>query len=264
MTREHPVTCVDVRDAIVAGTVTPEIVAHGGSCPACAELLADDAVLGRFLVEPADDAGADEVAAQVLAKIHQERNPVPRLPSPVRMGLVWTAVFVPAVVMFGWRPRPDLAGYPVERMALVLGGLWLAGAVAGLVVLRPLHRPLVAARGLWVAVALTLPMVLGVLPRVENGIEAPWVAATLHCFERGASLAAVVLAALWLSDRRSRPGAWWWAGASGLAAIAGGLMLQVACPVTDMGHLVVGHGAIGIVFAAVIAGGIGTRRAIAG
>jgi hypothetical protein len=245
-------TCAEVQAEIRAGAVSSGARAHAAGCPACAQLLADDAALGKVLAAapgpgPADDALADAI----LGRIEAERNPLPRVPAWVRAALVWAAIAAPGLAFLVAKPRPDLSGSTLLPWLAAAGAWVLAGGVGARVALRPVHRAAVASPGAWIALSLALPLAIGLGATADVGT---FLGPAAHCFSRGAATAVVVLALLRGTDRRSRPTPAWWAGASGLAAVAGGLMLHASCDLTGVAHLLAAHASIGAALALVAAG----------
>jgi hypothetical protein len=202
-------------------------------------------------VEPPPVADLDALFADVQRSVAAERGArawLRGLATPVRALLaaaVIALLAVLAVTVFG---RPDMAVYPIARMALLLvviaGGLSLLVALA----LRPLQRPAVPG---WLATAITSAALIALLAvyglpaaHVDHpaSVQAPgWLPLLRRawpCLLIGSTLAAFVYAFLSLLDRGGGARTVVTAAASGLAA---NLALQLHCPVTDPMHMVFGH-----------------------
>ena len=153
--------------------------------------------------------------------------------------------------------RPDLEVYPGARMATVLlvigAGLTLMLAF----VLRPLHLPALPAWVLATATTATLLALLVVygMPAAHlahpASLQAPGGSALLQraapCLVIGIVIGAIVYAALALLDRGGSRRALVTAAASGLTA---NLALHLHCPVTDPGHMMLGHLGVAVVLIA--------------
>jgi hypothetical protein len=258
--------CFQVHAALREGrTDDPSVASHAAVCPLCAELVASDAELGRTLA--ASEAGG-EASAAVLSRVAGDRHPS-RMPSAARGVLTATLLVLPAFAVWAGAPRPDLHAYPLARMLLTLGLLAGSAVVVSAVVLRPVHRAAPGARSLRIAFALFVPVWLGALPQVITGHPAStpdidlW-AASWGCFLSGSVFSVGALLAVAITERRRRAPLWWHAAAVAFAAFAGALALQLTCPVTAPAHLVLGHGVIGLVWAAWFVGGIASIRAVSG
>ncbi len=163
---------------------------------------------------------------------------------PVTMGLV--------------RHRVDWAVYPRLRMALVLAFAAAFTLFFLRRVVQPLYRPEPRVRdGVAGPVgAALLLLLLGVLPEAESphplsllGREHDFAPRAVSCllWGTGAAAASAVLGH-WLAWGRGR-----WAVVVGTTAIAL-FALQLHCPLTHRGHLVVGHGGVLLGVALVVAG----------
>lgn len=167
--------------------------------------------------------------------------------------------------------RPDWAVYPGVRMAAevvaLLGGLAVTLAVGT----RPLHRPRVnsvmrgalgvGALASWVLLALWAPAHADMAH--QPAADASLWKTAVPCLLFGSALGLPALAALWLVDRHPSLN-------TTLAGVVGGLVaalgLQLHCPITSVGHRVVGHllTSLLIVGVGVGVGVIARRRAALG
>lgn len=257
--------CSDVHHAIREGRADePSVLAHAETCDSCAELLAESGALGLALADlpvlpPVLEAPRPDRA---WAAIQSERGFWAwgrGLSTPVKaMGMVVTVVLVLAGVLWG-HPRPDLAAYPMDRMALVLGVL---GAVLGIVAwarMRPLHRAPLTWRTSLVLASVAIPLVVAGLDEAVTGHMAsmnkgPFWPVTINCFVTGSGLGlAVALLAQWFERRQQQP-----LVVVGLSAAAmgltGNIAMQLFCPITDPMHLLLGHASIGVAWAIVAVG----------
>jgi hypothetical protein len=218
----------------------------------CSDLAADGGWLGQRLASaarlgPADDA----LAAKVLAEVQRDRAPSWR--SGGRQLLVWAAFF--GVVALGTTHQGLRYGAP-----LLLG----AAAGAAATVLRPLHRPAAGAAPARVVGALALPLAVALYPMGGGPMDAAWLAATAGCFAWGAVTSLAVWAVIRATERRRRPSLGWVVASVAFAALAGGTVLELSCPVPHVAHRLLGHGAIGLVGAVVVGSLAAARQALGG
>lgn len=258
---EETLDCRDVRDALVRGEVPegPEVQAHLSECPACADVLADHALLGRELGRVAPGAPPVELSTllgQVEESIQSERGVRGRLRSlstPWRIACALVAVGVVAGFVLVFKPRSDLSAYPIDRLALTVAfyALLIGGAFA--LELRPLQRRALPGwvRPVLAAVALLVPVVFALVPSPPAPpmhMTGSFAHVTFGCFMFGTGLAIPVLVLLFLLDRRAH-GTW---GVVLLGAAAGGLVanlgLLLHCPARNVAHILLGHASIGVVF----------------
>jgi hypothetical protein len=173
----------------------------------------------------------------------------------VAIALGVAAVIVLATLLL--TPRPELALYPVGRMALVVGGFGLLLALALRGALRPLHRPGPGAWGacLLAAAAGAAALLFALLP--EAHVLLPHTAPRPHetlwdrarpCLAFGLATGLPVFLALRALDRGAHHASWLTAVALG---VTGNLALQLHCPLTNADHLLAGHASvIGVALAA--------------
>lgn len=212
---------------------------------------------------------AADLLSGLRARLEEERSlrgRVRGLPTPVRLLLAGMALAVPAILAAALILRPDLDAYPTVRFTLSVvayAGLALAGAI---VFLRPLHRRRLRARtrlGL-AALALLLPAALALAPRAHFALAAhpesfadrgdAFLGAAATCLILGALFAAPLLLALFLADRRDRPGPGRILLAAGAGGLAGNLALLLLCPLVSPSHLLAGHATVPVLLALVLGG----------
>ena len=255
--------CADLRAALLSGQAPrgPEVQAHVGICAACAELLAQDAALGRKLAalarvaahgeESKADAGID--FARVREAIAIERTTAGWLRSRttvLRVGMLLVAVLGVALAQLAWSRRADFGAYPTTPFLVVIAAFSLLIGLALAAALRPLHDPRLstwALRGL-IGGGLLMPVLFYVGQPVHTahpasvaGMGAELLPRAGACFAYGLLLALPVLALARVMDRGEHR-----IGKAALcAALAGGLTanlgLHLHCPITHAGHLLLGH-----------------------
>ncbi len=258
-------SCTRVRDELRSGRLleSPELARHRASCPRCAELLADEAELGRALANPLlTPSVPPRLWTAVEAELAREIGIRARLRSlPTWQRVVLCAAPVLLVLAWGLRGQAIPLGERASSLAwgLAFGTLALASAA---VLLRPFWRgpwPRIVHAGL-VALVLLLPLAQVLDPGLmaEGAHGAPTTA--VGCFMMGVLLGLPFVLTTWLVGRATRvtPSALvLLAGAGGLVANLG---LVLHCLKHEPGHLLAGHGAIGLVLLAVAAV---TRRVVA-
>ena len=256
--------CDAVHQDLLAGRVeAPRVAEHVSHCEACAELARDDGALAHWLgtdIAPPDDLDA------MLGATTRGLDAETGVPAAIRgrstltrvSALVLWAIGL-AVAVLVWTPRPDLAVYPSGRLVAVAGLLLLTTAVGVGVLMRPTWRPALPA---WVDRAtligvVSLPLVVAGLPRAHalhpaSTLVDRFVEGTVACFVFG-TVVALAVGAVWRSvEQRSHPSAMRWVTAIATAAVVGNLALLLHCPVTQLDHLLLGHGAIGGVLAVLL------------
>ena len=255
------VDCTSLRDAFRAGDLPegPDERAHVEACPACSQLFADGARLGRALgVDAAAPAPDPELWARTEARLISETGLRAWLRSRPTWQRALLALGVGALIVVlavGPRPHGGLsAGDPAAWLWLFL---FTALVVAGVVVLlRPLGRaasPPAVRAGL-AAAAVLLPVLYALAPHaVVDGGHAlageELVRRTLGCLLLGLGLGVPFLGVVWVLDRADRLGLLsvaLLAGASGLLASLG---LSLHCPVDERAHLLFGHAPVAFALA---------------
>lgn len=251
--------CAEIRNNFVAGRVPagPEVDAHRKVCPHCHELFENDARLGRRLAlgvlpqEPLAD-----LFALVERDVSQEVGLRARLraqPLRVRAATLLSVVGALFVFQFLRNRRSDFGDYSPTVFwgvaALSVFAL-VAGAVA---VLRGPSAPL-GSRGRQLAVAglvLAVPALLAfVAPLGAGSAEAAnaW-GDPSSCFTYGAALAVPLVLLYWLFERRDAAPLSALVMAGGVVGVAANLLLHVHCSSAHLGHLLLGHAGIGVVWA---------------
>lgn len=260
--------CSDVHAAVRAGRTDDEpLRTHAARCEACAALLAGEGVVGRALADAERGAVRTDVILDRVRADRTLRGTIARTSTAARRWIAALALTVPGIAMALDAPRADLDAYPAARMAIVLGLLTAGALIASPVVLRPLHVGAARLGPLRVTLALAIPVFVGALPQVATGHpastpEVDLLQASYGCFVVGSTMAAGALLVLALTERRGRAPLHWITAATALAAVAGALALQITCPVVDPAHLVLGHGLIGIVWAAVLVAVLAASRTL--
>jgi hypothetical protein len=254
--------CADLRASILRGEPPPaEVRAHAAECPACAELLADEAALGRRLASVPESA--EPALGALLAELHRaiERDSGPTAwlrsrTTPFRVAVALAAVALVSAYQLVFARRVDLPVYPAGTLLVSVAAHVLALGLTVAIALRPLQKPAPAA---WVgpvaiAAAVLVPVALALrAPVHENhpvsliGAGSDFAPLALGCFLYGGMLAVPVLGLLWALDRgehRSKRAALLAAAFGGLAA---NLALELHCPSTQLTHLLAGHATIAVV-----------------
>jgi membrane-associated PAP2 superfamily phosphatase len=80
-----------------------------------------------------------------------------------------------------------------------------------------------------------------------------FVALALACFTFGTALAAPILILLWALDRQAHRARGLAVLAAAIGGVVGNLALLLHCPITGVGHMLVGHASIGFVLVALYA-----------
>lgn len=247
----------------------PAVLAHLDACPACAEVLADGAALGRALLaadpplRPAPAPEALPASDAVWALIAAERGPRAWLrarPTWQRRTAIVLAILLGAAAVglsLTLRVRPDLAVYPAWRLAGELVLLGVLATACAWSALRPVHCP-PPSRGQVLALlglALAVPAGLALMPpahahpanAVGGGDDLFRFA--LGCFLNSALHAVPCAALLWALARSNTLLTATLAAAG--AALAGVLAVQLHCPIEGAPHQLLGHSTVGL--AAVLA-----------
>jgi hypothetical protein len=258
--------CEVVRERLRSGEPLNDAeLRHSADCNVCAELVGDEPRLGRALrhAPPPLDLGAD--LEQGLQAVHEKLAHEPALlgavrsqPRVLRVAALVSFALIITYLEVTYLKRPDLrllppralVGFTLLTVPTLLAGVWLA--------LRPLWR---AAVPTWVhstvaAAALFVPVALSWAPlrtghplglRGAGHELLPW---ALSCFVHGAVVAALFIAVVALLDRGGRRSVLPLAAA--LAGLFASFALSLHCPVTQVGHLLLGHASVGLVALALI------------
>jgi hypothetical protein len=256
------VDCPEIRDSFLRGNVPTgaAVEEHLKWCPHCAQLFENAATLGRKLglVRPAAAPNVNAVLQAVEQDIANEKGLRPKLRSlrtRSRRALALGAAALLIAVGGIARLRADFEHYPLGAMALITGLYVAAVAVGAWFTLRPLaaagpREPLQLATALSIVL---LPLLLAFFA-VQSGhplTEIPseqYAASAFKCFAYGSELGLPLLILLWALDRADRIS---WATAllaGATLGVTGSLILQLHCPVTHLGHLLLGHALIGLVW----------------
>jgi hypothetical protein len=241
--------CPEVHRAREAGVaLTPAEREHAASCPLCSEYVEGERTCSGGLPD------ASRLADRVLLDAAHPGPLLARLSTRARIVLVG-AVALAAVAAVGlWRSAPLPSG---QTLALVAALLSVGGLVAA-IPLTPVHAPAAGRAVLRSALALSLPVILGVIAGASSPLLAG-VEMTPRCFAFGSATASVVLAALYLTERRRRPSLGWTVGAAALAGLAGALALDLSCGMGGPVHRALGHGTVGLAWALLLALGFALR-----
>ncbi len=251
--------CADIRRNFVAGDVPtgPEVDVHFKTCPHCRELFGNGAELGRRLAQAVTpEVNPGDLFAQVERDMLGEvgtRARLRALSTRVRVGALIggaAALFVGQLLL---RPRPDFEQYSTGVFwdcVVLLGAAGVPGTGA---LMRGASAPPTShSRERWVALTLlALPAFMALL--VPLGSPSAATAATwgspVACFSYGAALVAPLLLLYWLLERRDEVPLMVLLSAGGLAGIAANLLLHARCPSVHLGHLLLGHASIGVMWA---------------
>ncbi len=250
--------CSDIRDVFLAGELPTGADAeeHVRECLQCRQLIERRGVLGQGLGAASEQATPPDLLAAVERDLERERGARAWLRSRstrLRLALVLLTVSGVFTSICLLAPRPDFAIASDERW-FALAGLLVFGVVLGAGgALRSLGRaqPL-SLVGVALAVLL-LPLLSALLPEAESHhpqllteADPGFATRALRCFFFGVLLSAPAGTLLWFASREDRlpPGTLIFAaGASGVVA---NLALHAHCPLSYPGHLIAGHGTVGI------------------
>jgi len=251
--------CAEIRNGFVAGRVPagPELEAHVQVCPHCRELFENDARLGRRLAGAVlPELPPEDLFALVERDVSREvgvRARLRALPLRLRAGLLLAVAGALFVVHLRLSTRPDWGQYSAGlfwSVALLLG---LALVLGALRVLRGATAPL---RSIWserATVALLLLTPAGLALVAPLGAASPeavtaW-GSPSSCFTYGAVLAVPLVLLYWLFERRETVPVRALVSAGALAGLAANLLLHAHCGSAHVGHLLLGHASIGVVWA---------------
>lgn len=186
---------------------------------------------------------------------------VRRLSTPARVALVLTVSVATAIASVTLSPRADLEWVDLPFLAGASAGM-LVGALIGVALaMRPSWTPEASMSRAVGALVLALlgPIAMVLVPVIDPAEaflfeKADLPALTVACFGYGTAIALVVAGVWRLVERRTHAGVLRWATAMAAAGAVGNIGLLLHCPVTDIEHKLIGHGAIGIVWAVLAAG----------
>ncbi len=251
--------CAEIRSLFVAGRVPagPDVDAHVRNCGHCRELFDQNAQLGRRLAEAAlPEMEPGDLFALVERDVQQEvglRARLRGLPTRVRAGALLSVAVALLLFELLLRRRPDFAEYSPAVFWGVVLAFGIALVVGVLRVTRGTSAPLdTERRSRAVAAALLVVPALASLV-VPLGSGTPEMAAVWGhpeaCFAYGAAFVAPFLLLYWLLERRDTVPVTALVSAGALAGIAANLLLHAHCPSAHLGHLLLGHASIGVVWA---------------
>jgi hypothetical protein len=248
--------CSSIRDALLAGSppTGSGLDAHLRECEACSELLRNSGDLARaFSKAEAPAAPNPELWKSLEGALAAEKGPRAWLRSratPVRLFVV--ALVAGAVVFVGGQPVDETVP-PVEVTIGWLVGFALAAFACLSVLVAPLGRPRPPRIVLLplVVVALVLPLAYALLGAAPSNRPGSFAEQAIGCFAFGTILSLPFFGVVWAFERSDRP---WLTRLVGVGAVAGlvaNAALALHCPNTEMGHLVLGHAAIGVALASI-------------
>lgn len=251
--------CAEIRSLFVAGRVPagPAVDAHVRVCGHCRELFEQDGLLGRRLADavlPEMEPG--DLFALVDRDVQQEvglRARLRALPTRVRAGALLGVAVALLLFQLLLRRRADFSEYSPAvfwGVVLVFGAALVIGVLR---VTRGATAPLGAeTQGRALAIALLVAPALASLV-VPLGSGTPEAALAwghpAACFAYGAALVAPFLLLYWLFERRDAVPITVLVSAGALAGVAANLLLHAHCPSAHLGHLLLGHASIGVVWA---------------
>jgi hypothetical protein len=251
--------CAEIRGIFVTGRIPsgPEADAHLAVCPHCRELLAGGGALGRQLAEAIlPEAPGTDLLSLVERDVAAERGLRAHLrawPLSARVSVLTAVALLLLASQLLMRRRADFAEYsPVAfwGLCLVLCSSLLLGA--GRLLLGPSASLSTARRQRTLALLLLIVPALAALlsPMGSSVPEAAmsW-GSPMSCFKYGAALVVPFVVLYWLFERRDRVPLWSLVSAGALAGIAANLLLHAHCPSAHLGHLLLGHASIGVVWA---------------
>ena len=253
--------CAEIRDSLLAQKVPSgsSVEEHLASCPACREVLAERAALGKGLAAARDPA---ELAAPEFAELERALGREKGLrawlrsrPTLVRTALsIWSLLIVLTFIVLT-RRRPDWELYPALRMNLLFA-LFAFGAFTAIEL--ALRGPLRHGRKLHAAVAavsLAVPLIVALLPRAHTLHDASLQGTISHfgerafgCFTIGLLASAPLAILVYLFNREDRLSPLTAALTAAAAGFAANLALHAHCAITDPEHLALGHALLGLVW----------------
>lgn len=264
--------CAQIKKTLLDGNslALPEAQRHLEECVACRTLAEDGGELAHFLAAaepPLALALSGDSFKKLEDQLAREKGLSGRLmslPTALRELLACTALFIPVAIGVA-KLRPDLALYPSVRFQAEIALLAGLAAAAGWVWLRPLHRP---RPQIWVVLSilglgLFVPWLLAALPPAhanQVGVTNNFVYQAAACFLFGTAIALPVMVAVWSLGHRSQGVLGFGMLPAIVAAMAGLIGLELHCPITSPGHLLLGHAPIALALPVLIQLGLGRRR----
>jgi hypothetical protein len=253
----NDVDCSRIRDAFRAGQSLsdPASKAHVSKCSRCAELVADEARLGRALGAPPPDPPVEpRLWAAIERDVRAEaglRAWLRSRPTAQRVALAAGVAALSVVLAHREGGSGSWARPGAEPWS------WLASfavlAVASLVVvLRPLGRSSLSRPVLWavLASALALPLAYALSSERASqvGSVSGVVRGALGCFVYGLGLALPFVGLVLLLHRSDRLTARGLVLLGGAGALVANLGLLLHCALDHQQHLLAGHAPIGLAF----------------
>lgn len=246
--------CVEIRHVFLTGTTPegPAVSEHVALCPQCQELFEKGAELGRRLAQAVLPAAEP---LDLFGAVERDLQGEVGLRASVRAWASWLRASVlvgigALLLMFHllFDRRADFAEYGPAVFwgvtlafgaALVLGSFKL---MRGASVSAPAQARL--------AFVLLLLPTLGALLAPLGGDDAgsSW-GSPSACFNYGALLVVPFLLLAWLFERRDAIPLPALLTAGALAGVVANLLLHAHCPAAHLGHLLLGHASIGLVWA---------------
>lgn len=206
-------------------------------------MAADDADDGE------QDRDTERLLAAVRARIAAERGPAAWLrsrPTPQRVGLIVHALTVAVLLTIWFGARPDLAAYPMHRMALALGSYAVCLLLAIDQLLRPLHVRRDRAAGLVLGATIALPWALALLPAA---VRTRAVSGAGHddCVLVGLVAGGLLMLLLRVLDRDTGGRRLRLPLMGAAAGLFANLVLMFHCPIDRTPHLLAAHATSGLV-----------------
>jgi len=260
--RDQTLECAEIRSSFVAGRVPagPAVEAHLAGCLPCRELFENDARLGRrlaLLALPEVEPGG--LLAQVEQDVAREVGLRARLraqPRRVRVAALTSVAVALFVFQLVHNRRGDFAHYSPLLFWCVALALGVALTLSVAVISRGPSAALGsrAREGSAAFLSLMLPVLLALLAPL--GAASPESAAEWGnwsgCFTYGAALVVPLVALYWLFERRDTVPFSALLAAGGVAGLAANLLLHAHCGSAHLGHLLLGHATVGVVWAATL------------
>lgn len=252
--------CSETRDRILRSSIDDEVHAHLEQCEACSELAETDGRLAKALGRTPPPAPTPDRFAKISQiTSEQDGEAVWRLrsmPTNRRISIGLCAALIGGVVCLLLLPRPDMGVYPMMRMGIVLGAMFIATAFGVVLSMPKSYKPRhpVTLRLALLIFLLLIPFIPALLPVVSHGHPASTTDMGLlksagACIGFGTLAAFPALIGIRLLQRESELRLWPTIYAGVAAALGANIALQAHCPIVDTGHLVVGHAMLGIVYA---------------
>jgi hypothetical protein len=244
--------CSEVRAALLENRdpFDPRLEAHVGRCPACSELLAQDAALGRLLAvakHAHPPLAEGNLAVAVARDLERDDNLLGRLRglrTGQRIALAAAVAVLPVLMLAVDNPR----ALSPERWRTVAYGVGLVVAIASL--LAPLTgslRARLAHQAVIATLAIGVRSILLVLP---GSSTAPELNSSWECFAIAMLSSAPAFVLLHVIARERSFSCTQVALVGGITGLIASMALQLHCIDKRMEHLVLAHGLIAFVWIA--------------